>query len=192
MTKKNAIEIVLETIEDFAFKTKMLHKHFFLKMTKTNLFDLQIFIYRSIVTETKSLIQKNEIKQIIKRCKLNNVSKSDDIFNKILKILCTKLMLSLMNLFRVCVELSYHSRCFKIAHITIFKKLNKKNYFDVKTFKFIILLNTLNKILKSIIIRRINNVTKIHDIFFASQMSDRKSRNCETTLKLFIEQMHTV
>jgi hypothetical protein len=192
LTKRNTIEIVLETIEDFAFKTKMLHKHFFSNTTKTNLSDLQTFIYRSVVAETKSRIQKNEIKQVIKRCKSNNVSESDDISNKILKILCTELMFSLMNLFRVCVELSYHSRCFKIAHIIIFKKLNKKDYFDVKTYKFIILLNTLNKILKSIIIRRISSLTKIHDMFFASQMSDRKNRNCETTLKLFIEQIHTV
>ncbi len=97
-----------------------------------------------------------------------------------------------MNLFQVCVELNYHSRCFRIAHIIAFKKFNKKDYFDVKTYKLIILLNTLNKILKSIIIRRINNLTKTHDMLFASQMSDRKSRSCETTLKLFIEQIHTV
>jgi hypothetical protein len=97
-----------------------------------------------------------------------------------------------MNLFRVCVELNYHSRCFKIAYIITFKKLNQKNYFDVKTYKFIILLNMLNKILKSIIIRRINNLTKIHDMFFASHMNDRKNKNCETTLKLFIQQIHTV
>jgi hypothetical protein len=97
-----------------------------------------------------------------------------------------------MNLFRVCVELNYHSRCFKIAHIIIFKKFNKKDYFDVKAYKLITLLNTLNKILKSIIIRRINNLTKTHDMFFASQMNDCKSKNCETTLKLLIEQIHTI
>jgi hypothetical protein len=157
-----------------------------------NLFNLQTFIYRSTVAETKSRIQKNEIKQIIKRCKSNNVLKFDDISNRILKILCTKLMFFLMNLFRVCVELNYHSRCFKIAHIIILKKFNKKDYFDVKTYRFIILLNTLNKILKSIIIRRINSLTKIHDMFFASQISDRKNRSCETTLKLLIEQIHTI
>jgi hypothetical protein len=187
LTKKNAIEIVFETIENFAFKKKMLHKHFFSNTTKTNLSDLHTFIYRSIVAKTKSHIQKNKIKQIIKRYKSNNVSEFDDISNKNLKILCTKLMFSLMNLFRICVELNYYSRCFKIAHIIIFKKLNKKNYFNVKTYKFIILLNTLNKILKSIITRRINNLTKSQDMFFASQMSDRKNKNCETTLKLFIE-----
>jgi hypothetical protein len=95
----------------------------------------------------KTRIQENEIKQFIKRCKLNNVSEFDDISNKILKILCTKLMFSLMSLFRIYVELSYHSLCFKIAHIIIFKKLNKKDYFDVKIFKFITLLNILNKTL---------------------------------------------
>jgi hypothetical protein len=96
-----------------------------------------------------------------------------------------------MSLFQVCVELNYHSRCFKIAHIIILKKLNKKDYFNVKTYKFIILLNTLNKTLKSIIIRRINSLMKTHDMFLASQMSDRKNRSCETTLKLFIKQIHT-
>jgi hypothetical protein len=192
LTKKNTIEIVLETIEDFAFKTKMLHKHFFSDTTETNLFNLQNFIYRSVVAKTKSRIQKNEIRQVIKRCKSDSVSKLDDISNRILKILCTKLMLSLMNLFRICVELSYHSRCFKMTHIITLKKLNKKDYFDVKTYKFITLLNTLSKILKSIIIRRISSLTKTHDMLFASQMSDRKSRSCETTLKLFIEQIHII
>jgi hypothetical protein len=142
----------------------MLHKHFFSNTTKTNLFDLQTFIYCSTVAETKSRIQENEIKQIIKHCKLNNVSKFDDISNKILKILCTKLMLSLMNLFQFCVELNYHSLCFRIAHNIIFKKFNKKDYFNVKIYKFITLLNILNKTLKSIIIRRINNLTKTYDI----------------------------
>jgi hypothetical protein len=97
-----------------------------------------------------------------------------------------------MNLFRVCVELSYHSRCFRIVHIIALKKSNKKDYFDVKTYKFIALLNTLNKALKSVIIRRINNLAKSHDMFFASHISDRKNRSCETTLKLLIEQIHTV
>ncbi len=99
LTERNAVEIVLETIEDFAFKTKMLHKHFFSNTTETNLFDLQAFIYRSVVAETRSRIQKNEIRQVIKRCKSDSVSESDDISNRILKILCTELMFSLVSLF---------------------------------------------------------------------------------------------
>jgi hypothetical protein len=101
-------------------------------------------------------------------------------------------MLSLINLFRACVKLSYHSLCFRIAHIIVFKKFNKKNYSNVKTYKFIILLNTLSKILKSIITRRINSLAKTHDMFSISQMSDRKNKNCEIALKLLIEQIHIV
>jgi hypothetical protein len=56
LTEKDAIEIVLVTIEDFAFKTKMLHRDFFSNTTKTNLSDLQTFIYRSTVEKTKTRI----------------------------------------------------------------------------------------------------------------------------------------
>jgi hypothetical protein len=113
-------------------------------------------------------------------------------FKQNFEILCTKIMFSLINLFQACVKLNYHSLCFRIAHIIAFKKLNKKNYSNVKTYKLIILLNTLNKILKSIITRRINNLTKIHDMLSIFQMSDRKNKNCEIALKLFIEQFHIV
>jgi hypothetical protein len=60
------------------------------------------------------------------------------------------------------------------------------------TYRFITFLNTLKKILKSIIIRRINSLTKIQNMLSISQMSDRKNKNCETALKLFIEQIHIV
>jgi hypothetical protein len=101
-------------------------------------------------------------------------------------------MLSLISLFRACVELNYHFFCFRMTHIIAFKKLNKKNYSNVKTYRFITLLNTLNKTLESIITRRINDLAKTHDMLSISQMSDRKNRNCETALKLLIEQIHTV
>jgi hypothetical protein len=130
--------------------------------------------------------------QIIKRYKSNNASEFNNISNRILKILCAKIMLSLISLFRACVELNYHFLCFRIAHIIAFKKLNKKNYLNVKTYRFIILLNTLNKILKSIITRRISSLAKTHDMLSISQMSDRKNRSCETALKLLIEQIHIV
>jgi hypothetical protein len=192
LTRRNAFNVVFETIKNFSFKIKMLHQHFFLNTTKTNFNDLQKFNYRVFVEKSIINIQKDEIMQIIKRCKSNNVLKFDDISNKILKILCANILLLLINLFRACVELSYHFFCFRIAHIIVFKKFNKKNFSNVKTYKFIILLNKLNKILKSIITRRINILTKTHDMLSISQMSDRKNKNCETALKLFIEQIHIV
>ncbi len=192
LTRRNASDVILETIEDFLFKIEMLHQHFFSNTTKTNFNNLQKFNYRVFVEKSIINIQEDEIMQIIKRCKSNNASEFDDISNRILKILCAKIMFSLINLFQACVELNYHFFCFRIAHIIVLKKLNRKNYSNVKTYRFIALLNTLNKILKSIITRRISDLAKTHDMLSISQMSDRKNRSCETALKLLIEQIHTV
>jgi hypothetical protein len=101
-------------------------------------------------------------------------------------------MTHLMNLFRVCVALNYHSRCFREIHIIILKKSRKKNYTNVKTYKSIALLNTFDKILKSMIARRSNDLTKTHDFFFVCQMNERKNRSCETILKLLTKQIHTI
>ncbi len=101
-------------------------------------------------------------------------------------------MSHLMNLFRVCAALRYHSRCFREIHFITLKKSKKKNYTNVKTYKSIALLNTLDKVLKSVIARRINDLTKTHDLLFVNQMSERKNRNCETVLKLLTKQIHTI
>jgi hypothetical protein len=170
----------------------MLHQHFFSDTTETNLIDLQTFIYRVLVEKSKTSIQEDEIKQVIKRCKSDSASESDDISNRILKILCTKIMLSLVSLFRACVTLNYHSLCFRIAHIIALKKLNRKDYSNVKTYRFIALLNTLSKILESVVARRISSLAETHDMLSISQMSERKNRSCETALKLLTEQIHTV
>jgi hypothetical protein len=192
LTWRNVIDVVLEMIENFSFKIEMLHQHFFLNTTKTNFNDLQTFNYHVFVEKSKINIQKDEIKQIIKRCKSNNASEFDEISNKILKILCMKIMFSLINLFQACVKLNYHFLCFRIAHILILKKFNRKNYLNVKTYKLITLLNMLNKILKSIITRRINSLARIHNMFLIAQMNDRKNKSCEIALKLLIEQIHIV
>jgi hypothetical protein len=150
------------------------------------------FNYRDVVVKTTSLISKDEIRQIIKRCKFDNVSSSNEISNRILKILIEKLLSSLTSLFRACVEHDYHSRCFREANIIILKKSNKSNYTDFKTYKLIALLNTIDKTLEFIIARKINTFAETHEMLLATQMKKRRKKVCETTLKLFIEQIHTI
>jgi hypothetical protein len=138
------------------------------------------------------LIDENEVKRTIKWCKSNNASRSNDISNRVLKILVNKLISHFLNLFRICVELNYHSLCFKKTHIITLKKSKKKTYTNIKTYKSIVLLNILDKTLKSIIAQRINDSTKTHDLLLINQMSEQRNRSCETTLKLLIEQIYTI
>ncbi len=165
---------------------------FFFDTIKANLNNISTYNYSNAVNEMFELIDENEIKQTIKQCKSNNASRSNDISNRVLKILVNKLISHFLNLFRVCVKLNYHSRCFRKTHIITLKKSKKKNYTNIKTYKSIVLLNIFDKTLKSIIAQRINDLTKTHDLFSINQMSERRNRSCETTLKLFIEQIHTI
>jgi hypothetical protein len=170
----------------------MLTKQFFSKTIEADLNDMMNFNYRDVVVKTTSLISKNEIRQIIKKCKFDNVLNSNEISNRILKILIKKLFSLLTNLFRACVEHDYHSLCFREINIITFEKSNKSNYTDFKTYKFIALLNTIDKALKYIIARKINTFAETHEMLFATQMKKRRKRICETTLKFFIEQIHTI
>ncbi len=165
---------------------------FFFDTTNANWNDISTYNYSNAVDKTFELINENEIKRAIKRCKSNNGSKLNDISNRVLKVLVNKLISHFLNLFRVCVELNYHSLCFKKTHIIALKKSKKKNYTNIKTYKSIVLLNIFDKALKSIIAQRINDLTKTHDLLSINQMNERKNRSYEMTLKLFIEQIHTV
>ncbi len=170
----------------------MFTKQFFSKTIEANLSDMTNFNYRDVVVKTTSRISKDEIRQIIKKCKFDNVSNSNEISNRILKILIKKLLSSLTNLFRACVEHDYHSRCFREVNIIILKKSNKNNYTNFKIYKFIALLNRIDKTFEFIIIRKINTFAEIHEMLFATQMKERRKRIYKTTLKFFIEQIHTI
>jgi hypothetical protein len=192
LIRRDQNDNVFEHANDFDIKARLLIEFFFSNTTNANLDDISTYIYLNAVDETFELIDENEIKRAIKQCKSNNASRFDDISNRVLKILVNKLISHFLNLFRVCAKLNYHSLYFRETHIIALKKSRKKNYANIKTYKSIVLLNILDKALELIIAQRINDLTKTHDLLSISQMSERKNRSCETTLELFIEQIHTV
>ncbi len=192
LIRRNQKNNVLKCVNDFDFKTRFLIEFFFFDIINANLNDISTYNYSNAVNKMFELIDENEIKRTIKRCKLNNASRSNDISNRVLKVLVNKLISHFLNLFKVCVELSYHSLCFRKTHIIALKKSKKKNYTNIKTYKSIVLLNILDKTLKSIIAQRINDLTKTHDLLLINQINERRNRSCETILELFIEQIHTI
>jgi hypothetical protein len=192
LMQRDANNNIIKITSNFDEKTNMLIKQFFSSTRQIDFSDTLAYRYSNVVFESKKVISEDEIRQTIKRNKSDNASKSNEIFNKMLKLLMKKLMLTLMNLFKICAEQNYHSRCFKKTHIISLKKSNKSNYTNFKTYKFIAFFNTLDKTLKSIIVKRINNFAKTHKLLLETQMSERRERACETTLKLFTKQIHIV
>jgi hypothetical protein len=190
--QRDANDNIIRTASNFDEKTNMLIEQFFSNTRQVDFNDTLAYRYFSVVFESKKIISDDEIRQTIKRSKSDNASKSNEILNKVLKLLMKKLMFTLMNLFKVCAKQNYHSRCFKKTHIISLKKSNKSNYTNLKTYKFISFLNILNKTLKSIIVKRISNLAETHKLLLETQMNERRRRACETTLKLFTKQIHIV
>ncbi len=164
--QRNANDNIIKIASNFDEKTNMLIKQFFSSTKQIDFNYTFAYRYFNVVFESKKVISKNEIRQTIKKSKSNNVSRSDKILNKVFKLLVKKLMFMLMNLFKIYAEQNYHSRCFKKTHIIFLKKSNKNNYTNLKTYRLIAFFNILEKTLKSIIVRRINNLTKTHKLLF--------------------------
>jgi len=79
---------------------------------------------------------------------------------------------------------------FKKIVTIILRKLKKK--LKLSSFRSIVLLNTLNEILKLIILKRLRCVVKAHNTLFDTQIEIRRQRLIDTTLQLIIQKMHTI
>jgi hypothetical protein len=155
---------------------------FFSTSFLVDLNDISRFFYSTIV-KCLSIITKEETMTIIKRLSLDKISSFDDIINKLLKF-CAKTMIRLLiSLFDTCIEQTYHFKEFKLINMIILKKTRKSDYITSKTYRLIILLNIMRKIMKSIMSRKILWLTKTHRFLFESHMRCRKKRSIEIALE---------
>ncbi len=71
-------------------------------------------------------------------------------------------------------------------------KSDKKDYFNAKIYKLIVLFNTLSKILKFIVFECLWNIIEACDSILNIQMRACKHRSIDTTLQLITEKKYTV
>ncbi len=71
-------------------------------------------------------------------------------------------------------------------------KSDKKDYFNAKIYRSIVLFNILSKILKFIVFEHLWNVIEAYDSILNIQIRVHKHKSIDTTLQLIIEKIHTV
>jgi len=81
---------------------------------------------------------------------------------------------------------------FKKTIIIILRKLEKKIYLELLSFRFIVLLNILNKILKLIILKHFYYIVKVYSTLFNIQIRVQKQRLIDIILQLIIKKIHTI
>jgi len=57
------------------------------------------------------------------------------------------------------------------------RKKEKSDYFTLKVYQIIMLLNCLDKISKKILVTRLSKLTKISDLLYKNQMNDKKEKS---------------
>ena len=149
------------------------------------------FDYFSSIDDETLMIHRKIIK-IIHKINLNKIFKINKIINKTLRQLVCVVIERIHFFFNKCIKKKIQSSYFKKIFIIILRKSKKKNYSKFLIYKSIALLNTLSKMLKSIIFQRIQYVVKTLKTFSNIQMSARKQRSINTILQFIIIKIHTI
>ena len=137
---QNKIEIMFKI--HFSFSSTVFMKNF----GKFNYF-------LSIDDETSMI--RREIIKIIHKINSNKKFEINEIINKMLRQLVRIIVKQIHFFFDKCIKKKIQSSHFKKIFTIILRKSKKKNYAKFSSYKSIALLNTLNKILKSIVFERI-------------------------------------
>ena len=177
ITTQNKIEIMFE-----------IHFSFLLIMFMKN---VAKFDYSSSIDDETSMTRR-EIIKVIHKISLNKAFKINKIINKALRQFARVVIKQMRFFFDKCIKKKIQLSHFKKIFTIILRKSRKKNYLKFSLYKSIALLNTLNKILKSIIFKRIQYVVKMLKTFLNIQMNARKQRSMNTILQFIIKQIYTI
>ncbi len=149
------------------------------------------FKYSFLIENNASLMHR-KIKRIIYKMMLNKILKHTEYINRIMRRLVNDASKQIRSLFEKCLQKKIQSTQFKSAITIVMQKSDKKNYFNVKTYKSIVLLDTLSKILKFIIFKHLWNIIEVCNSILNIQMRVHKHRSTDTTLQLITEKIHIV
>ncbi len=172
-------------------KIQCLIDFFFFSFVAVNLDDI---IEKT--TYSKSIdffeIIENEISQTIVKIISNIVSKKNDILNRIIKLAFSHVMSVVKWIFNQSLRLKYCFKHFREFIMIFLRKINKSNYSVFKAYRFIALLNILDKLIKSIMTTRLSYAAKKHNLLLKEHFESRKDIVSKHVLHYIIETINSV
>ncbi len=172
-------------------KAKMMFQTHFSLSSKIFMLNTINFEYLLLIEDDVSLIH-HEIKRVIYKATSDKILKHTKYINKIMHRLVDNTSEQIHSLFERCLQKRIQSTQFKSVITIMMQKSSKKDYFNAKIYKLIVLFNTLSKILKFIVFKRLQNVIKACDLILNIQMRACKHRSINTTLQLITEKIYTM
>ncbi len=170
---------------------KMIFQTHFSSSSEILMLNTENFKYLLLIENDTSLMHC-KIKRVIYKTMLNKTSKHTEYINKIMRKLVNDMLKQIHSLFEKCLQKRIQLTQFKSIITIVMWKSDKKNYFNAKIYKSIVLLNMLSKILKFIIFEHLQNVVEACDLILNIQMKACKHKSINTTLQLIIKKIHIV
>ena len=140
------------------------------------------------------VISKSEVLETLQQLNTDKAPRPDGISNRIFRACAKKLLKMIMPLFQACITQAYHPEAFKIANTITMKKPGEKDtdYATPNDYHSIALLNTLGKVIESIMGKKISYLAETHQLLPKTQRGARRDKSTETALELLTEQVYIV
>ena len=133
-------------------KIKIMFKTHFLFSSTMFIKDIAKFDYFSLINDGAPMTRR-EIMKVIHKINSNKTFEINKVIYKALRQLARIIVEQIHFLFNKYIKDKIQSSHFKKIFTIMLRKSKKKNYSKFSTYKSIALLNTLNKILKSIMFK---------------------------------------
>jgi len=117
-----------------------------------------------------------EVEETIKFSSLRKASESDNLSFLIIHHTFQTISELFHAIFAKLLNNDFHSACWCQATDVILRKEEKSDYFALKVYQIIMLLNCLVKISEKILVTRLSKLTEISDLLYKDQMSNRKQK----------------
>lgn len=103
-----------------------------------------------------------------------------------------KLTKAVVQLANACWALRHFLARFKEARTVVLRKPSKPSYSDLGAWRPIALLNTIGKLIESLMAKRLSQAAKEHKLLLDTQIGARPGRLTKTALELLTAQVKTV
>ncbi len=171
-------------------KARLLQDKFFLSQPEADLSDLSNANYPPPIRADQITLM--EVQQEIMRPALFEAPGPTFIFNIILQHLATILSPLLHCVFNASLELGYWAKLFRDSVTISIQKPHKDDYTLVKSYRPIVLLDTIRKILELILAKRISAVAEIHHLLPKTNFGGRRNTSIKLAIHYLVEKTYSV
>jgi hypothetical protein len=142
--------------------------------------------------EIPRLATAEEVSSLLQARKPYKAPGNDRIPNGFLRAMGPKLAEAVAQLANACWALGHLPARFKVARTVVLRKPGKPDYSDPGAWRPIALLNTIGKLIESLMAKRLSQAAEEHKLLPDTQMGARPGRSTETALELLTAQVKTV